>query len=49
MHETHAQFAKLELSPSEVSRGKIHDSFILTDPSGNTVTVNSTHVSDLPV
>jgi len=31
---------------SEISRGDIHDSFFLTDPSANRITVNSTHVDD---
>jgi catechol 2,3-dioxygenase-like lactoylglutathione lyase family enzyme len=46
---THASFTAQDLAPSEVSRGNIHDSFTLTDPSGNTVTFNSTHVSNDPV
>lgn len=45
----HAHYRELALEPSEIERGDIHDSFTLTDPSGYVVTVNSTHVSDLPV
>jgi len=46
---THEHYTALALSPGEIERGNIHDSFTLTDPSGYVVTVNSTHVSDLPV
>ena len=46
---THRHFAELGIAPSEVSSGDIHDSFTLRDPSGYDVTVNSSHVSDLPV
>ena len=46
---SHAQFEKQGLSPTAMERGDIHDSFILRDPSGYDITVNSTHVSDLPV
>ena len=31
---------------SEMTRGDIHDSFYLTDPGGNKIIVNSTHVGD---
>ncbi len=44
-----ARYSELGLAPSELERGKIHDSFTLTDPSGTLVTVNSSHVSDRPV
>jgi catechol 2,3-dioxygenase-like lactoylglutathione lyase family enzyme len=46
---TRQRFAELGLGPSEVSSGEIHDSFTLSDPSGYAVTVNSSHVGDLPV
>ncbi len=42
----HATYTKLGCTISELSRGKIHDSFELTDPSGNKIKVNSTHVED---
>ena len=45
----HARYADLGFEPSEMKRGEIHDSFTLVDPSGYLVTVNSSHVSDLPV
>ena len=34
---------------SEIERGNIHDSFVVTEPGGNTIVVNSSHVTDLPV
>jgi hypothetical protein len=37
------------LSPSEIQRGRIHDSFALPGPGGWTFTVNSSHASDKPV
>ena len=46
---THAEYAAKGLNVSEISRGRIHDSFTLTEPGGNRITVNSTHVSDQPV
>ena len=46
---THKQLAEQGLSPSEIERGNIHDSFTIRDPSGLDVTFNSTHVSDQPV
>ena len=49
LHATHEELAARGLSPSEISRGDIHDSFTIRDPSGLDVTFNSTHVSDLPV
>ncbi len=46
---THAEYASKGLSVSEIRRGRIHDSFTFTEPGGNRITVNSTHVSDQPV
>ena len=46
---THADYAARGLTVSEIRRGRIHDSFTLTEPGGNRITVNSTHVSDQPV
>ena len=46
---THRDLSERGLSPTEISRGKIHDSFQVRDPSGFDVTFNSSHVSDLPV
>ena len=49
LDETHTDLAARGLSPSEISRGDIHDSFTIRDPSGLDITFNSTHVSDQPV
>ncbi len=46
---THNQLGEAGLSPSEIERGEIHDSFTVRDPSGLDVQFNSTHVSDQPV
>ncbi len=46
---THGDLSERGLSPSEITRGKIHDSFTVRDPSGMDVKFNSTHVSDQPV
>ncbi len=46
---THAEYAERGLSPSPIERGRIHASFTVTEPGGGRITVNSTHVSDLPV
>ncbi len=46
---THADYAERGLSPSPIERGRIHASFTVTEPGGGRITVNSTHVSDLPV
>ena len=46
---SHKEFEKLGLSPSTIEDGRIHRSFTISDPSGYEITVNSTHVSDLPV
>ena len=46
---TYAEYTAKGLTVSEIQRGRIHDSFTLTEPGGNRITVNSTHVSDQPV
>lgn len=43
------RYGELDFAPSEIERGKIHDSFTMRDPTGYLVTVNSSHVSDKPV
>ena len=37
------------LAPSEIEDGNIHRSFKLVEPGGHEITINSTHVGDLPV
>lgn len=46
---THGELSERGLSPSEITRGDIHDSFSVRDPSGLDIQFNSTHVSDQPV
>ena len=46
---THAEYAERGLAPSPIERGRIHASFTVTEPGGARITVNSTHVSSLPV
>jgi len=46
---THRDYAAKGLSPSEISRGRIHDSFTVAGPSGWLFTINSSHASDKPV
>jgi hypothetical protein len=46
---THRDYAGKGLSPSPISRGRIHDSFQVPGPGGWTFTVNSSHASGKPV
>jgi hypothetical protein len=46
---THRDYAAKGLKPSEISRGRIHDSFTVAGPSGWTFTINSSHASGKPV
>jgi len=41
---THAAWTDLGVDVSDISRGRIHNSFTATDPDGYVVTVNSSHV-----
>ncbi len=43
------QCQELGFAPSEIQEGSIHRSFTIVEPGGHAITVNSTHVSDLPV
>ncbi|HJU18973.1 MAG TPA: VOC family protein [Stellaceae bacterium] len=45
----HRDYAAKGLSPSPISRGRIHDSFMVAGPDGWAFTVNSSHASDQPV
>ena len=45
----HRDYAAKGLSPSEIRRGRIHDSFEIPGPGGWTFTVNSSHASGEPV
>ena len=44
--ETHAQYLGRGYQVTEIEKGRIHDSFYLTEPGGNRIVVNSTHVPD---
>ena len=46
---THAALAAAGLEPSTIEDGDIHRSFTITEPGGHSITVNSTHVTGLPV
>ncbi len=43
------EYDALGIKPTEIHRGDIHDFFTVRDPSGLTVLVNSSHVSEHPV
>jgi hypothetical protein len=47
--EAHARMLSLGLKASDIERGSIHDSFVLTEPAGHRITVNSSHNSGLTV
>lgn len=46
---THAALTAAGLQPSAIEDGDIHRSFTITEPGGHLITVNSTHVTGLPV
>ena len=46
---THERFHCLGLEPGVIARGEIHDSFEVTEPGGQSILFNSSHVGDLPV
>ena len=46
---THTHYTELGLKPGEIERGRIHDSFDLREPGGTVITINSSHVTELPV
>ena len=45
----HRDYAAKGLSPGEIARGRIHDSFTLPGPDGQLFTVTSSHAGDRPV
>ena len=45
----HRDYSEKGLSPSPISRGRIHDSFDVAGPDGWTFTVNSSHASGQPI
>jgi len=42
---TRRDYAAKGMSPSPISRGRIHDSFVVAGPDGWSITVNSSHAS----
>ncbi|MSO55012.1 MAG: VOC family protein [Rhodospirillales bacterium] len=46
---THRAVGRKGLRPSALDRGRIHDSFVLREPSGWRITIHSTHASGRPV
>ncbi len=40
----HADWAARGYEPTEIERGRIHDRFVVRDPAGTAVTINSSHV-----
>ena len=40
----HRQWTEHELAPGDITRDRIHDSFVVTDPDGHRVTVRNSHV-----
>lgn len=46
LDQSHAEFKKQGLDITDIERGRIHDSFRVTEPGGNSIVVNSTHVPD---
>lgn len=49
LEAAHRQYNAAGLQPSAIESGSIHSWFTLREPGGHVITVNSTHVSDLPV
>jgi hypothetical protein len=45
----HRDYAEKGLSPTPITRGRIHDSFEVAGPGGWTFTINSSHASGKPV
>lgn len=46
---TRLRCQELGLRPSEISEGRIHRSFTIVEPGGHLITINSSHVGQLPV
>jgi predicted lactoylglutathione lyase len=49
LEASHQQFTHLGLQPSPIEKGRIHSSFTIKEPAGNTIKINSSHVSRFPV
>ena len=46
---SHRQFTEQGLQPGPISRGNIHDEFMLSEPGGNHFRFNSSHASGYPI
>ena len=46
---THKDYAARGMEPSEMERGRIHDSFTVSGPDGYEITITSSHASGKPV
>jgi catechol 2,3-dioxygenase-like lactoylglutathione lyase family enzyme len=44
LERTHGEWERLGLDVSPIQRGRIHSAFVLRDPDGTAITVNSSHV-----
>jgi len=44
VHGAHDDWERKGLAVSPVTKGSIHETFVVTDPDGNTIEVNSSHV-----
>ena len=49
LETTHHNFSMMGLQPTAIEHGRIHRCFYITEPSGQRIKINSSHVSDLPV
>ncbi|MBC80961.1 MAG: hypothetical protein CMQ33_09025 [Gammaproteobacteria bacterium] len=46
LNATYDQYVERGYSVSDIEKGRIHNSFIVTEPGGNKIVVNSSHVPD---
>jgi hypothetical protein len=46
LEQTHSDFRGMGLDVTDIVRGRNHRSFVLTEPGGNRIVFNSTHVED---
>lgn len=46
---THRRLTDAGVAPSDIEEGRIHNRFTVRDPSGHTITINSSHASGLTV
>ena len=46
---THRRLTDAGVAPSDIEEGRIHNRFTVRDPSGHTITINSSHASGMTV